>query len=209
MAQKPEIISLNDFVKIQQESFISQELWLTDGITEYLVAKRDLEKPYVSLVIDIDQENPVYGIKDNSVQFRFNGRFHIPVSDKEDQALELTSEQWVELLQQWFDENGVEVVIGEKAIDFIKFTAIMSVLELPEQSPEGEGDTPSEEGGSPEESSEDMGTEESTEPKAEPESGPETEESETTPETNEAEESPKETPDDDKELKEFEDALGL
>jgi hypothetical protein len=204
MAQKPEITSLNDFVKIHQESFISQELWLTDEITEYLVAKRDLEKPYVSLVIDIDQENPVYGIKDNTVQFRFNGRFHIPVSDEKDQTLELTSEQWVELLQQWFDENEVEVVIGEKAVDFIKFTAIVSVLELPEQSPEGEGDT-SEEAESPEETSEDMGAEEGTEPKAEPESGPESEE------TKEAEESPKETeePEDDKELKEFEDALGL
>jgi hypothetical protein len=126
------------------------------------------------------------------------------VSDEKDQTLELTSEQWVELLQQWFDENEVEVVIGEKAVDFIKFTAFVSVLELPEQSPEGEGDT-SEEAESPEETSEDMGAEEGTEPKAEPESEPESEE------TKEAEESPKETeePEDDKELKEFEDALGL
>jgi hypothetical protein len=207
MAQKPSSMSLNDFVKIHQESFISYELWLIDGLTEYLVAKRDLNKPSVSVIIDIDSENPVHSVDNNSVKFRFNGRFYIPVSDKQNQSVTMTSDQWVELLQQWFDENEVEVVIGEKATDFVKFTAIMSVLELPEQSStdegtggesgeEGQAETPSEELDTPSESPE------SPEPMSEE---PEPEDLETEPEAP----TENETSEDDAELKEFEEALGL
>jgi len=204
MAQKPDIMSLNDFVKVHQESFISYELWLIDELTEYLVAKRDLEKPSVSIIIDIDSENPVHSVDDALVNFRFNGRFYIPVSDKKDRALNLTSDQWIELLQTWFAENELKVVIGEKAADFVKFTVIMSVLELPEQTAsEDEGDSkeseaPAETPTEPSGPSEETGPSEEIEPS---ETGP-SEESNT--------EAPTETEtEDDTELKEFEEALGL
>lgn len=208
MASKPEITSLNDFVKFHQESFTSYELWLTDELTDYLVAKRDLEKPYTSIVVDIDEDNPIYGVKDNSVQFRFNGRFYIPREDKDSKVLDMETEQWVELFKKWFEEQKLEVVIDETATDFIKFTAIISVLQLPEESAAKVGEVP--EGDElPEEKSED----EEVPEEVPEESSKEEEEPAEEAAPDEAEEDAKtETPaepEDDKELKDFEDALGL
>ena len=202
MAVKPEIISLNDFVRFHQESFTSYELWLTDELTDYLVAKRNLEKPYTSIVVDIDEDNPVYGIKENTVQFRFNGRFYIP---RGKDSLEMDTEQWIELFKKWFEEQKLEVSIDEKATDFIKFTAMISVLELPEKTEEEapEGEEP-----------EGMGEEESSETKpegeeSEPEGGEEPPEGEEESEPEEKEEGSETKPEDDKELQEFEKALGF
>lgn len=212
MARKPDTVSLNDFVKVHQESFISFELWLTDELTEYLVAKRNLDKSYVAIVIDIDMENPVYGLENNFVQFRFNGRFHIPVSDKDENTLELKPEQWVELIKQWFDENELNVVIGEKAADFVKFTVIMPVMELPEQSEqESSSEEGSEQNSEETESSEPSeSTDETTQTSESPESEPSTDISDESQEETETETPEPESPaEDDEELKEFEKALGL
>ena len=154
MAQRPEVKSLNDFVKIHGDGFTPFELWLTDELTDYLVVKRNTDKNYTSVVIDTDRENPVYGVKDNKLQLRFNGRFFIPSEDKNGTPLNLKPEQWVELVEAWFKDQELEVVIGDKAIDFIKFTAIIPVLDMPEPTPEAE-ETPEGEG----------------EPEEEPESG--------------------------------------
>jgi len=203
MAGKPEIVSLNDFVNMHREAFTPYELWLTDDLTNYLVAKHDLNESYTSIVIDVDEKNPIHSIKDNYVQLRFNGRFYIPVEDKNSKSLILKPEQWVELFKKWFDDQKLEVVIKDTATDFIKFTAIIPVLELPEVEEtetgestenEGKGNEPSEESESPEEGG--LSEEASETPEEGMEKEPE-------------DESPKESETDDEELKEFEKALGI
>lgn len=210
MASRPEIISLNDFIKIHREAFASYELWLSDELTEFLIVKRDLEKPYTSIVIDIDEDEPVYGVKDSNVQLRFNGRFYIPVEDKNVKPLNMKPEQWVELFQQWFDEKELEVVIGDIAKDLIKFTAIIPALQMPEGDEEG-GESEEGTDSAPEKTTEEGGEAPVGEEAPETdETGGESEKEESEPseepEAKEAEE-PKEG--EDKELKEFEEALGL
>jgi len=223
MAYKPEIMSLNDFVKLNREAFTPYELWLTDELTDYLVAKRDLEKPYTSIVIDLDEDEPLYGVKENKTLVRFNGRFYIPGEDKNVKPLNMKPEQWVELLETWFKEQKIEVVIDDKATDIIKFTAIVPTLEMPEAAPEAEKTEEGADEAKPEESAEEEGelavgdeevpteeTPEGEEPAGEEPEG-ETEESTEEPakETEEKETEEKEAPEEDAELKEFEEALGL
>ena len=218
MTYKPEIMPLNDFVKINQDAFTPYELWLTDELTDYLVAKRDLEKSYTSIVIDIDNDNPVYGFREDKIFLRFNGRFYIPTEDKNIKKLNMTPDQWVELFNEWFKEQEVEVVIEEKATDLIKFTAIISALEMPEEAPKAEEEKGTEEEGAPaEEETEEEGKEAGETPAETSEEAP-TEETEE-PATEETEEPAAEEPEeeekaepeesDDEELKEFEKALGL
>lgn len=207
MAYKPEIISLNDFVKMQREAFTPYELWLTDELTNYLVAKRDLDESYTSIVIDLDIDEPIYGLKDNNIQLRFNGRFYLPVEDRNIKPINIGPKQWVELFKKWFDDEKLEVVIDETATDFIKFTALIPVIEIPEMEKSTEEDA-KEEGGGSEETEETEAIEESPEEKPE-----ETPSEETEPET-EVETEEKESPvenegQEDQELKEFEKALGL
>lgn len=211
MASRPEIISLNDFIKIHREAFASYELWLSDELTEFLIVKRDLEKPYTSIVIDIDEDEPVYGVKDSNVQLRFNGRFYIPVEDKNVKPLNMKPEQWVELFQQWFDEKELEVVIGDTAKDLIKFTAIIPALQMPDEGNEEGGESEEGTDSAPEKATEEGGEAPVGEEAPETdETGGESEKEESEPseepEAKEAEE-PKEG--EDKELKEFEEALGL
>lgn len=204
MAYKPSIITLNDFVKLNQDTFTPYELWLTDELTDYLIAKRNLEKSYTSIVIDLDEDAPVYGFKDNNILLRFNGRFYIPVEDKNLNHLELRPEQWVELCQDWFKDQDIEVIFDEKAMDVIKFTAIISCLEMPEEAESSEGETP--EGETPEGESEESGT--SEEKDEEPLESPEETGKESSEETSEEPTEP-ESEESDEELKEFEKALGL
>jgi len=205
---KPEVKSLNDFVRIHGEAFTSFELWLTDDLTDYLVAKRNLDKSYTSIVIDLDREEPVYGVKDNKLQLRFNGRFSPPSEDKNGTPLQIKPEQWIELCETWFKEQELEVIVGDKATDFIKFTAILPVLEMPETSePEEEPEGEKPEGGEePPEGGEPAGPEgepEGGEPPAEAPEGEEEGEGE-------GEEAPKAPEgEEDAELKEFEQALGI
>lgn len=232
MAYKPDIMTLNDFVQVNQQAFTPYELWLTDELTNYLVAKRDLEKSYTPIVVDLDTDNPVYGAKDDKIFFRFNGRFFIPVEDKKLQRLNMKPEQWVELFKGWFKEQEIEVVIDESAKDVIKFTALIPVLDMPEAAPgaeetegeetppegeeapgEGEetppeGETPSEEGEG-EESAEPEETPEEPGEEGKSEETPESEEKETTPKESESKEPEKAEEPEDEELKEFEKALGL
>lgn len=207
---KPEVKSLNDFVRIHGEAFTSFELWLTDELTDYLVAKRNLDKSYTSIVIDLDREEPVYGVKDNKLQLRFNGRFSPPSEDKSGTSLQIKPEQWIELCETWFKEQELEVIIGDKATDFIKFTAILPVLEMPETSPEGEEEPEGEkpEGGEePPEGGEPAGPEGEPEGGEPPAEAPEGEEEEEEPEGEEAPKAPE--GEEDAELKEFEQALGI
>jgi len=211
MAYKPDIMALNEFVMLNQDAFAPYELWLTDELTNYLVSKRDLEKSYTSIVIDLDDENPIYGFREDKIYLRFNGRFYIPVEDKNVKNLNLKSEQWVELFNEWFKEQESEVIIDETAKDFIKFTAILAVLEMPNEAPKPEGgETDEGEEGTGEEAGEE-GTEgageevgEAGEEAGEVEEAGEGEENK---EEEESKEEPKEA--EDEELNEFEKALGL
>lgn len=204
MADKPEIISFNQFIQLNWDMFVPYELWLTEELTEYLVAKRDLEKAYTSIVIDLDRDEPIYGYREDNIYVRFNGRFYLPMEDRNVKKLNMTSEQWIELFKTWFKEQEIEVVIDESATDLIKFTALVPVLGMPEEAPpiEGEGEI-SEEG---EES-----PEEGEEPPEEGEESPEGEESkETEKEGSKESEGPEGSEEsEDMELKEFEEALGL
>lgn len=204
MADKPEITPFNQFIQLNWEMFIPYELWLTEALTEYLVAKRDLEKSYTSVVIDMDRDEPIFGYREDNIYLRFNGRFYIPMEDKNVKRLNMTSEQWIELFKNWFKEQELEVVVDESATDLIKFTAIIPVLGMPEKAPPPEGaeeeEAPAEEGGEEKPTEEGEGEE----PKEE---GEEEEPKEESKESEGPEEGSEES--EDMELKEFEDALGL
>lgn len=211
MAYKPEIMSINDFVKLNQDAFTPYELWLTDELTDYLVAKRDLDKTSTSVVIDLDEDNPVYGYRDDNIFLRFNGRFYIPNEDKNIKRLNLKPDQWIELFKEWFKEHEIEVVIDEKATDLIKFTAIVSCLTMPEEAASDESSDTSEdeEPGTGEDQDESTETQETTEPETAP-GGESSESEDLTEETPESgNESAETETTDDAELKEFEEALGL
>lgn len=205
MADRPEITSFNQFIQLNWEMFIPYELWLTDELIDYLVVKRDLEKAYTSIVVDLDRDEPIYGFRDDKIYLRFNGRFYIPVEDKNVQKLNMTSEQWIEIFETWFNEQGLEVVIDETATDLVKFTAIIPVLDMPEEAPAPEGGTDAVEDSVEEE--DDVDTEEVTD-EGESAEIPEEEPKE---ESEESEGPKEEGPDesDDMELQEFEKALGL
>jgi len=205
MATRPEIKSLNDFVRVHGEAFTSFELWLNDELSDYLVAKRNLDKAYTSIVIDLDREEPVYGVKDNKLQLRFNGRFFMPSEDKNGSSLKIKPEQWKELCESWFKEQDLEVVVGDEATDFIKFTAIVPVLEMPEVTESESDESPKGEMPEGEEAPKDEEMPEGDEePEGEMPEGEEAPKGEPEPK----EEAPKEE-DKDAELKEFEQALGI
>jgi hypothetical protein len=213
---KPSNISITDFITNHKEDFVAFETWLADDLTDLFIIKNDLNREYTAIIVDIDEDDPIGKAKDGTLTVRLNGRFYMPREDRNGKSLNMDITDWVKVAQEWFDKNEIEVHFDTEAKDLLKFTAFVGALDIP-------GDFGEEsEGGSEEDSSSEMDKDESEsgsknlsdlstlpEPGEEgPEEGPgesegpELEE----PEEQEPEEKPEESK---KELKEFEDALGL
>lgn len=203
---KPSSISLTDFISNHREDFVAFETWLADDLTNLFIVKNDLNRLHTSIIVDIDEDEPIGKTKDGKLTIRLNGRFYLPREDRNSKPLNLDINGWVKIAQEWFDKNEIEVHFDTEAKDLLKFTAFVAALDIPElqeeekEEPEPE---PAEEGTPPEEDSEDTGAEDTGEgSEPEPESSPE----ESAPEGKEAKEPKEESG---KELKEFEEALGL
>ena len=125
---KPDPFELNYLIKLHKEDFVKFELWVADGLTEHLIRSKDLDPSYTTVVVDIDEDNPVA----DSGKIRLNGRFYIPTTDKMGTDLNLEPTDWVEITNQWFEENELEVTIDDNPRDLIKFTVFVEGIALPE-----------------------------------------------------------------------------
>jgi len=192
----PQPITLTHFIDIHREEFVKFELWISEELTQHLIEAHNLDPAFTTVVVDMDEEEPVGKSVDSIVLLRLNGRFYMPLKDKQGVDLELTAEKWIESAKGWFDENEVEVTFDEDSNDLIKFTAFVPGVELPEtEEPAAEegAEEPADEG---EEAADE-------EPAKEGEEGADEEPADEEP-ADEGEEGA-----DEEGLKEFEDALGL
>ena len=205
---KPSSISLTDFISDHREDFVAFETWLADDLTNLFIVKNDLNRLYTSIIVDIDEDEPIGKTKDGKLTIRLNGRFYLPREDRNSKPLNLEISSWVKIAQEWFDKNEIEVHFDTEAKDLLKFTAFVAALDIPELQEEEKEEEPEPIEEPPEDSedtgdtTEDTGGEEGPEPETSPseESAPEGEE----------EKEPKEPKEESgKELKEFEEALGL
>lgn len=204
MAVRPEVIPFADFVKAHQEEFTPFELWVVDELTEHLVNKLDLDKEYTSVIVDIDEDDPIGNSEGSDIDVRLNGRFYLPKEDRNGKTLELTAEKWADVAKEWFDESELKVTFNTESTDLLKFTVFVAAISLPEASSEG-AETPAEEP-APADDTEAPPAEENA-PEAEETAPSESAEEPTAEEPKEEETAPSEP--DDSELKEFEDALGI
>jgi len=215
MSARPEVIPFQDFVNAHKEEFTPFELWVVDELTDHLVNKLDLDKSFTSIVVDADEENPVGKITDSEVLIRLNGRFYLPTEDRTGKTITLSTQEWAALAKEWFTEVDLTADFNTESTDLLKFTVFVPALGLPEGvateateevTPESE-ETPPEGEKAPEGG-------EGTETEEKPAEAPEEAEKATTPEEaepkEEATEEPKEEAEPkDKELEEFEKALGM
>jgi len=232
---KPNNILLSDFINTHKEDFISFELWVVDDLTDFLVSHLNLLASDLSLIVDIDEEDPFASLENNKISLRFNGRLSPPKDDKQGNDLAMDLDKWVEKLKEWFSTNDVKIFFNENLKDIIKFTLFIPALDVPEpvlreneqetqreqddQQQADESATPSsdevDESGSSEEKpevSDDKEQKESEKPEEKSEeTEPKTPEKseKTKPETDEQSEDTSKKESDDAELKEFEKALGL
>lgn len=184
----PDTFTLNHFVDTHREEFVKYELWVSEELTQHLIEAHNLDPAFTTVIVDMDEEEPVGKSVDGVVLVRLNGRFYIPQKDKQGVDLEMTPEDWYESAAEWFEENGVEVTLDEDSDELIKFTSFVGAVELPEPeaaAEEPEGDEPADESGegAEEEPAEEVG--------------------------DEAEPVEEDLDSGDEDLKEFEDALGL
>ena len=205
---KPNSISLTDFISNHREDFVAFETWLADDLTNLFIVKNDLNRLHMSIIVDIDEDDPVGKTKDGKLTIRLNGRCYLPKEDRNDKPLNLEIGDWTKVAQEWFDRNETEVHFDTEETDLLKFTAFVDAIEIPSDITEpaveeNESEIP-EESPETEEGEEGEEGESSEKPEEKPEESEESEESEE-PEEPEKPEEPKEK----KELKEFEDALGL
>lgn len=146
---KPEPFDMNYLVNLHREEFVKFELWLSDELTQHLVTKFDLDPSYTSVVVDMDENEPLASGSGGMINLRLNGRFYIPLHDKKGVELNVASEDWLEASQEWFDKNEVEADI-DNSDELLKFTAFIEGISIPddllkegaveESSPEGEGE---------------------------------------------------------------------
>lgn len=195
---KPEPFELNYLVKLHKEEFVKFELWLSDELTNHIIRAKDLDPAYTSVVVDLDEDEPL----NDKGQLRLNGRFYIPTKDKKGVDLNTQPSDWVDITKEWFDDNDVEVTIEEDPSDLVKFTVFMDGINLPSgggEVDEGEEsmDEGAEEGAPPEEDMEDDFGEEAPE------------EIEEAPEEDFSEDAGRPPGDDEQDLKDFEKSLGL
>ena len=181
----PEVLTLNHFVDTHREEFVKFELWISEELTQHLIEAHDLDPAFTTVVIDMDEDEPVGKNVENVATLRLNGRFYIPQADKHGVDLEMTPEQWYESAKKWFDEEEVEVTLDEDSDELVKFTAFLPAIELPEAEAPAEEEAAD---GADEGAADEGGADEGA---AEEEAGADEETS------------------DDEDLKEFEDALGL
>jgi hypothetical protein len=204
MAVRPEVIPFADFVKSHQEEFTPFELWVVDELTEHLVNKLDLDKEYTSVIVDIDEDEPIGNTEGSDIDVRLNGRFYLPKEDRNGKTLELTAEKWADVAKEWFDESELKVTFNTESTDLLKFTVFVAAISLPEASSEG-AETPAEEPASADDT-EAPPAEESA-PEAEETAPSESEEEPAVEKPTKEETAPSEP--EDSELKEFEEALGI
>lgn len=203
---KPDPFDLNHLTDLHREEFVKFELWMSDELTEYLIRAHNLDPGYTTVVVDMDENEPLASMSGNEIKIRLNGRFYMPLHDKQGVELKIPPEEWVETAQAWFDENDIQVEMNEDPKDLIMFTAFLAAIVLPEGLSDEE--PMSDEGGGEEpmgESDEGAGDDEPIGEDEEPidETGDE-------PEGDEGEEAGGEPPGEDEEgLKEFEKSLGL
>lgn len=128
---KPEPFDLNELISLHREEFVKFELWVSDELTEHLIHAFDLDPSYTTVVVDLDEEEPIAGGSGGVINLRLNGRFYMPRHDKKGVELEVSMDEWAEKAQEWFDENKVDVEM-ETPEDLIKFTAFVEGITLPE-----------------------------------------------------------------------------
>lgn len=126
-------ISLNQLIKNNLAEFAEVELAAVDGLASYLAEKANLDPDASTLVIDTDELEPVDFVQDGLLYFRMNGRFFIPRQDAEGIPLKLSQEEWIEMIQEWMDENSYQAKFDDESEDLVKFTASIPAVELPEE----------------------------------------------------------------------------
>jgi len=208
LAARPVPFDLAYLTNLHREEFVKFELWVSDDLTEHLIRAKDLDPSYTTVVVDLDQDEPLGDVEGQDVKIRLNGRFYMPDNDKKGISLGMEPSEWVEIAKAWFEENEVEVTFVEDPEDLVKFTAFVAAITLPEgvsggdegeagdevpAGDEGEGDeVPAGEGDEVPAGEEDLGGDE------EEDLG-----------SDEGDEGGEEPGDDEEGLKEFEKSLGL
>ena len=169
---KPDPISLNTFLAANVEQFTEYELWLSDGLTEFLSAEKNLDPSHPTVIVDVEEEEPVKKVVDGKITIRYNGRFFIPKEDLDGLTFKEKPEDWSALIEKWFMANDIEVAMDKSATNMVKFTAFLDTLEIPEEKeeaapseapPEEEPETAPEETAPTEEKSEETAPEEAEE----------------------------------------------
>ena len=197
---RPQTITMSEFISAHNEDFVKYELWVADELSDHLVASENLDPANTSVIVDLDLDNAAGKNVDDIIQLRLNGRFYVPKFDENGHPLKTTPDQWIEIAQEWFNNEAVEAVFDEDAVDLIKFTAFVDAVELP----------PSESGGGGEETEETEDTADTEE--TEDTGGEETEEVEEIEpagDTGEETETADDDLDNDEEFQEFSKDLGL
>lgn len=146
--------SLSEFIAANSGQLAPMELAISDGITDYLVEKQDLDPVDLAVVVDADQDDPVVKSEGGSIFIRYNGRFSLPKFAKNGAEVALDPAGWRELLKEWFQENGIQYAFDDTAQEVMKFTAIAPSFDVPEGD-SSEADEPAEEESEPSEESED------------------------------------------------------
>jgi cobalamin biosynthesis protein CobT len=227
---KPNNILLSDFINTHKEDFISFELWVVDDLTDFMVSHFNLLASDLSLIVDIDEEDPFAGLEDSKISLRFNGRFSPPKEDKQGKDLAMNLDGWVEKLKEWFSNNDVKIFFNEDLKDIIKFTLFIPAMDVPEPVLRENEQDKQDQDDQADESATPSSDEVDDSGKSEPETSDNTEQKESEKPEEKSEESEPKTPkksektkpeteveqsediskkESDDELKEFEKALGL
>lgn len=139
-------VEINSVLKSCRDWFVDFEVYIGTGLSEHLKAAFPIKPEDAIVIVDLDEDNVVHSVANDALVLRYNGRFFIPDTDKNDTKLAYKSEDWEESVKGWFLKETIQVTTLIKA-GILRFTALVPSITLPagagapEEAPKATEDT--------------------------------------------------------------------